>query len=243
MSDEQDKSYVEELSDMWNENGWLLDAIGGKDMVQQDSSSEDNTFNYLEEVAKSMQPNTSQPAAMVASAIGKNIITNPKAWSNGKAPSSYGGLRLPAGMAEAAEMAASMLKVPAEWVLSQFIHETRQGSKWAKRAYSFNFGAMTPNKRDRSYATKSQERINGRMVWAPTRWAMYDSPAHFAQEYANRIKRKWGGAVGAKTLNEYIAALAPHGDGGRGNYFTALISDYQRAVGGIVRNLSKYQKN
>ena len=43
MSDEQDKSYVEELSDMWNENGWLLDALGGKDMVQQDSSSDNNT--------------------------------------------------------------------------------------------------------------------------------------------------------------------------------------------------------
>ena len=64
MSDEQDKSYIEELSDMWNENGWLLDAIGGKDMVQQ----EDNTFNYFEEVAKSMQPN------MVASSVANSNI-------------------------------------------------------------------------------------------------------------------------------------------------------------------------
>ena len=70
MSDEQDKGYVEELTDMWNENGWLLDALGGKDMVQQ----EDNTFNYFEEVAKSMQPNTSQPAAMVANSVGNSNI-------------------------------------------------------------------------------------------------------------------------------------------------------------------------
>ena len=70
MSDEQDKSYIEELSDMWNENGWLLDALGGKDMVQQ----EDNIFNYFEEVAKSMQPNTSQPAAMVASSVANSNI-------------------------------------------------------------------------------------------------------------------------------------------------------------------------
>ena len=74
MSDEQDKSYVEELSDMWNENGWLLDAIGGKDMVQQDSFSDNNTFNYFEEVAKAMQPNTSQPAAMVASSVANSNI-------------------------------------------------------------------------------------------------------------------------------------------------------------------------
>ena len=243
MSDEQDKDYVEELSDMWNENGWLLDALGGKDMVQQDSSFEDNIFNYFEEVAKSMQPNTSQPAAMVANSVGNSLITNPKGWRNGKAPSSYGGMRLPAGMAEAAEHAASLLKVPAEWVLSQFIHETRQGSSWSKRANHFNFGAMTPTKKDKSYASRTQERVNGQLVWRNTRWAMYDSPLQFAEAYAGRIKRLWKGAVGAKTLNEYIAALAPHGNGGRGNYFTALISDYQRAVSGIIRNLSKYQKN
>ena len=74
MSDEQDKSYIEELSDMWNENGWLLDAIGGKDMVQQDSFSDNNIFNYFEEVAKAMQPNTSQPAAMVANSVGNSNI-------------------------------------------------------------------------------------------------------------------------------------------------------------------------
>ena len=74
MSEEQDKGYVEELTDMWNENGWLLDAIGGKDMVQQDSSSDGNIFNYFEEVAKSMQPNTSQPSAMVASSVANSNI-------------------------------------------------------------------------------------------------------------------------------------------------------------------------
>ena len=239
MSDEQDKSYIEELTDMWNENGWLLDALGGKDMVQQDSSSDDNTFNYFEEVAKTMQPNTSQPAAMVANSVGNSIITNPKAWRNGKAPSSYSGLKLPAGMAEAAEHAASLLKVPTELVLSQFIFETRQGSSWSKRANHFNFGAMTPTKKDKSYASRTQERVNGQLVWRNTRWAMYDSPLQFAEAYAGRIKRLWKGAVGARSLDEYINGLSPYGDGRRGNYFTESRANYKARMGNILRTLTK----
>ena len=238
MSDEQDKSYVEELSEMWNENGWLLDALGGKDMVQQDSS-DDNTFNYFEEVAKGMQPNTSQPAAMVASTVGNSIITNPKAWRNGKAPSSYGGIKLPAGMTEAAEHAAALLKVPTELVLSQFIFETRQGSSWSKRANHFNFGAMTPTKKDKSYASRTQERVNGQLVWRDTRWAMYDSPLQFAEAYAGRIKRLWKGAVGARSLDEYINGLTPYGDGRRGNYFTERRATYKERMGNILRTLAK----
>lgn len=236
MADGEEKGYIEQLTDMWTEDSWIYDEVNEETAKRKEV---EDSFSYFDEVLKGLQPNTSDPGVMIAKDIGESLISNPQRWKNGKTPSSYSGLKYPAGMVEAAEMAASMLGVPSEWILSQFINETRQGSSWSKRANHFNFGAMTPTKKDRSYATRSKERVNGQLVWRPTRWAMYDSPAHFAQEYANRIKRLWPKAVGAKTLDAYIEGLAPYGDGARGNYFTEYIRKYKVALGNIVKRVSK----
>ena len=233
MADNEEKSYLEQLGEMWTEDSWIYDEVNEK------TKQEESNFSYFDEVLKGLQPNTSDPSAMVAQQVGDSIISDPKRWKGGKAPSSFSGIKLPAGMAEAAEHAAALLKVPTEWVLSQFIHETKQGSKWSKRANHFNFGAMTPTKKDKSYASRTQEVVNGQLVWRDTRWAMYDSPLQFAEAYAGRIKRLWRGAVGAKTIDEYINGLAPYGDGRRGNYFTAYKAKYKKAVGNILRTLAK----
>ena len=98
---------------------------------------------------------------------------------------------------------------------------------------------MTPTKKDKSYASRTQERVNGQLVWRNTRWAMYDSPIQFAEAYAGRIKRLWKGAVGASSLDEYINGLSPYGDGRRGNYFTESRANYKARMGNILRTLTK----
>ena len=44
MSDEQDKSYIEELTDMWTEDAWLFDEVNEENRKREEL---ENSFSYF----------------------------------------------------------------------------------------------------------------------------------------------------------------------------------------------------
>lgn len=140
----------------------------------------------------------------------------------------------PRGLVSAAQVAARELGVPPEFLMTQFLVETSDGKGgWSQRAQHNNFGAMKPSKGQKSYASRTQEERGGRLVWEDTQWASFDSPEEFGHAYADRIKRLWPGAVGAKSAQAYFSALQD----GRGGLKYATASSYARDMSG---NVAKY---
>lgn len=171
-------------------------------------------------------------ADMVVANNGKSVTVSAGGvfvGGNGKMPAVL--KNAPRGLVSAAQVAAKELGIPPEFLMTQFLIETSDGrGGWSKRAQHNNFGAMKPLKGQKSYGSRTQEERGGRLVWENTQWASFDSPEEFAYAYADRIKRLWPGAVGAKDPQAYFSAL----QNGRGGMKYATASSYARDMSNKV---------
>ena len=100
-------------------------------------------------------------------------------------------------MWECAKISSEICGVPAEFIYSQWVHESDNFTSELAKDY-FNFGGIT------------QEENNGDDMKQPDGdyyYKVFATPEDYAAYFGRYIKKYFPTAAGAKTLEEYVTAL------------------------------------